>query len=143
MAKTDLYIFDTNTLISAFLISGSVAFFALEKAIANGTLVFSTETFAEFEQVLFRKKFDKYFSEQERIQIIERLAHVSIFIKPLSNGSYCRDPDDDKLLNLAIDISAYCIVSGDNDLLVLHPFKNIPIIKASVFRDLFADDIKQ
>jgi putative PIN family toxin of toxin-antitoxin system len=133
MAKTDRYIFDTNTLISAFLIPDSVSFLAVEKAINNGILCFTNETFAEFEQVLFRKKFDKYFTETERIQIIERLANIGEFYVPIADGAYCRDPDDDKLLNLAIDISATCIVSGDNDLLILHPFNNIPIIKASDF----------
>ncbi len=40
----------------------------------------------------------------------------------------CRDPDDDKVLALAIAAQADLIVSGDNDLLVLQPFKGIPIL---------------
>jgi putative PIN family toxin of toxin-antitoxin system len=40
----------------------------------------------------------------------------------------CRDPDDDKYLELAVDAEADCIVSGDKDLLVLDPFRGIPII---------------
>jgi len=42
-----------------------------------------------------------------------------------------RDPKDDKFLNLAIDASASCIITGDKDLLILHPFENIPILLPS------------
>ena len=39
----------------------------------------------------------------------------------------CRDPKDDMVLALALAAQVDLIVSGDNDLLVLHPFKDIPI----------------
>ena len=40
----------------------------------------------------------------------------------------CRDPNDDKFLELALSGGADCIVSGDKDLLVLHPFRGVPIV---------------
>jgi predicted nucleic acid-binding protein len=45
----------------------------------------------------------------------------------------CRDPKDDKFLNLALDSDAAYIISGDNYLLVLHPFYNVSIISSSDF----------
>ena len=42
--------------------------------------------------------------------------------------SDCRDPKDDKFLELALNGKATHIVSGDEDLLVLHPFRGIPIL---------------
>ncbi|HEY5210063.1 MAG TPA: putative toxin-antitoxin system toxin component, PIN family [Stellaceae bacterium] len=49
----------------------------------------------------------------------------------------CRDPTDDKFLELAINGRADVIVSGDADLLVLHPFRGIPIVLPPVFlRDI-------
>lgn len=45
----------------------------------------------------------------------------------------CRDPTDDKFLELAINGAADVIVSGDADLLVLHPFRGIPILSPAGF----------
>jgi uncharacterized protein len=45
----------------------------------------------------------------------------------------CRDPGDDKSLELAINGLADFIVSGDADLLTLHPFRGIPIIPPATF----------
>ena len=45
----------------------------------------------------------------------------------------CRDPKDDHVLELAVNGQATCVVSGDNDLLTLHPFRDIPILKPAEF----------
>ena len=45
----------------------------------------------------------------------------------------CRDPTDDKFLELAINSRADLIVSGDGDLLALGPFCQIPIVTPGVF----------
>ena len=39
----------------------------------------------------------------------------------------CRDPDDNKLLEIAVAGRADCLVTGDQDLLVLDPFRGIPV----------------
>jgi predicted nucleic acid-binding protein len=45
----------------------------------------------------------------------------------------CRDPDDDKLLEIAVAGNADCLVTGDQDLLILHPFQGVPIITPAAF----------
>jgi predicted nucleic acid-binding protein len=45
----------------------------------------------------------------------------------------CRDPKDDKFLELAISGGASYIVSGDADLLTLHPFRGIAVITPQDF----------
>ena len=72
MSPTKRFIIDTNTLISSLLIKDSVTFKAMEKARNIGSIIFSEETFLEFELVLFRKKFDRYFSKEERLQIVQK-----------------------------------------------------------------------
>ncbi len=52
----------------------------------------------------------------------------------------CRDPTDDKFLELAVDGQADMIVTGDLDLLVLNPFRGIPIIDPAAFVLGIADD---
>ena len=45
----------------------------------------------------------------------------------------CRDPDDDKLLEIAAVGRADCLVTGDQDLLILNPFQRIPILTPAGF----------
>jgi putative PIN family toxin of toxin-antitoxin system len=48
----------------------------------------------------------------------------------------CRDPDDVKVLGLAVSASADCIVTGDKDLLILKEFQGIPILTPRSFSDI-------
>ena len=41
----------------------------------------------------------------------------------------CRDPKDDKYLELAFAAGAETIVSSDDDLLVLHPWRGVRILR--------------
>ena len=45
----------------------------------------------------------------------------------------CRDPKDDKFLELAVNGRADVIVSGDADLLTLGPFRGIPVLTPAAF----------
>ena len=45
----------------------------------------------------------------------------------------CRDPKDNKFLEAAIAARADVIVTGDADLLALHPFRGIPILSPAAF----------
>lgn len=61
------FVFDTNTLISAFLLIDSINRKAIIRAILDGEIAFSSETLNEFKEVIFRKIFDSYFvSDDER-----------------------------------------------------------------------------
>ena len=57
-----------------------------------------------------------------------KIYHPVVFDKPI-----CRDPDDDKFLACALSSKSKFLVSGDKDLLELHPFKKTPIVKAAEF----------
>ena len=50
-----LFVLDTNNLVSAFLIEGTITAQAMDKAVVLGQLVFSDATMNEFVEVLFRK----------------------------------------------------------------------------------------
>lgn len=135
---SDIFVFDTNSLISAALVSTSVSRKALDKAIALGELAISKETFDEVIEVLFRKKFDKYFpDENERWTLIKNLELNATLFLPDIIITACRDPKDNKFLELAVFAKSSCIISGDNDLLVLHPFRKIAILNAVDFINTF------
>lgn len=98
-----------------------------------GEVVYSDETWSEFLNVLFRAKFDKYFTIEEREQIAERF-HLSFRqVNVNVTISECRDEKDNIFLELAVSANASCVISGDSDLLILSPFRNIPIVNAADF----------
>jgi putative PIN family toxin of toxin-antitoxin system len=135
--KTKRFVFDTNSLISALIIPSSISRLSLKKADQSGILVFSKETLIELNEVLIRSKFDKYVSLDDRLEYIERLESRGEIIETVSNFTDCRDIKDNKFLNIAYDSQALCIVTGDQDLLVLNPFNGLPIISASYFLNQF------
>ena len=135
---SNFFVFDTNSLISAALIITSINRKALDKAISLGRLAVSDNTLDEFIEVLFRKKFDKYFfNDEERWIIINKLEMSVTLFSPDLSITDCRDPKDNKFLELAVSANAACIITGDKDLLTLHPFRGIPILNAADFLNNF------
>jgi putative PIN family toxin of toxin-antitoxin system len=134
---TKVFVFDTNSLISAHLLPSSTVRKAFDLAIAKGILVHSRETFSEFLEVFARPKFDKYIPLEERLNAISQIELKSQLIDVNVPVVACRDPKDDKFLALALAIQADCIITGDEDLLVLHPFLEIPILSPSNFLNTF------
>lgn len=133
MKKIKVFVVDTNTLISAFLLPKSTSRQAIDKALTIGDIVISDETINEFSDTFIRSKFDKYISLELRLEIIEDFKSISTLIKTKVVITACRDPKDNKFLELAISGKAEFIITGDNDLLVLNPFKNVSIVSATEF----------
>ena len=80
-----------------------------------------------------RSKFDKYISLDIRYQFLAkiRLESDQILISELINK--CRDPKDNKFLEVAVNGNATHIITGDQDLLELHPFRGISILTLRQF----------
>jgi uncharacterized protein len=137
MMKTDFWVFDTNTLMSALLSEDSTSGKALKKARSNGSLLISSETAHEYFDVFSRSKFDKYISLETRLAFIENIITNSLLIEIREKVTACRDPGDNKFLELVVSAGASAIITGDKDLLVLHPFQNISIVSPADFIQLF------
>ena len=123
---TDKYfVIDVNVLISAFLFARSKPRQALDKAQSIGIVLLSDAVLAELIEVLTRPKFDRYISKRIREQLTNELAQAALFLDPNEQITECRDAKDNKYLELAIAGKAQCIMTGDRDLLVLNPFREI------------------
>ncbi|NMF65643.1 putative toxin-antitoxin system toxin component, PIN family [Brasilonema octagenarum UFV-OR1] len=133
MTNKQRFVFDTNVLISAFLFSQSKPRQALEQAQDIGVLIFSSSVFSELREVLYRRKFDRYLTEERRQELLEDLTQTAQFIDVTEQISECRDPKDNKYLELAVSGQAECIVTGDDDLLVLNSFRGIEILTVQEF----------
>ncbi|MBE9216146.1 putative toxin-antitoxin system toxin component, PIN family [Plectonema cf. radiosum LEGE 06105] len=133
MTNQRRFVFDTNVIISAFLFSQSKPRQALDIAQDIGILILSNSVFAELEEVLSRQKFEKYLTLERRQEFLENFTKTVDFIDVEQQIDKCRDPKDDKYLELAVSGKAECIITGDNDLLVLNRFRGIEIISVQEF----------
>ncbi|WP_426147976.1 putative toxin-antitoxin system toxin component, PIN family [Polaromonas sp. DSR2-3-2] len=134
-------VLDTSTLVSAALRIGSVPHQALLKALGSCEICASSATLNELEQVLRRDKFDRYLDAQTRLSfvaLVRQHAHLFGVLESdeLSVQPACRDPKDNKFLALALVFEADAIISSDNDLLVLSPWRSIPILTPAGFVSL-------
>lgn len=130
------FVIDTNVLVSGILIFQSSSDQAYKKARSIGKILFSESSSQELEEILKRPKFNKYVSLESRNQFITKFKLESEQITITETINICRDSKDNKFLELAINGNADFIITGDQDLLVLNPFRGIKIITVNQFLKL-------
>jgi len=126
-------VIDTGILVSAALRPESVPALALEKALLHFEVCASAETLAELESVLLRDKFDRYAPVSLRQAFVSGLRSHLATIDVRMTITDCTDPKDNKFLALAETCGAEMIVASDADLIVMHPWRDIPILPPSAF----------
>lgn len=127
------FVLDANVIISAFLLKTSKPRQVLEIIKNNHLILLSEIIIQELKEVLYRTKFERYLSLEIRKNLLNILIESSLIIEINEVINECRDAKDNKYLELAVSGSASYIITGDNDLLVLNPFRNIKIIKPDDF----------
>lgn len=88
--------------------------------------------------MLTRPKFSAYVDVQDAIDTAQSLAGIAEIVSVTTTIAACRDPDDNKFLALALTGGAHIIITGDDDLLTLHPFQDVDILTPRRFLDRFA-----
>jgi len=129
MKGKDRVVLDTNVLISGLLLPGSVPAQAVRTAVNESEILVSRDTLEELSSVLFRPKFDSLINASERQRFFDLLLRTAEYVTVTHQVRLCRDPKDDKYLELAISGGADLLITGDNDLLALSPFREIGIIR--------------
>ncbi len=122
---------DTNVLLSAALSPAGAPAILLAWLLVNTSLVLSKATLGELQTRIFKPKFDRYLSLETRKRILHDVSAAAIWTEvqaDLAAQRFCRDPDDDAFIHVAIAADACAIVSGDADLLVLDPIRAIRIL---------------
>ncbi len=127
------FVLDTNVLISAVLIENGVPAAALKKAEAQGAILYSYATLAEFSQVLLRPKFLRYITPDDVEGLLARIHRTWDRINIIHQIQKCRDPKDDMFLELAVNGQADMLITGDKDLLALAPYRGLEIVSPSHF----------
>jgi uncharacterized protein len=120
--KADRVVADTTVLISAALSAGGPPARLVKHVLLHGRLLFSDVTFAELHTRLWRPKFDRYVSIEDRKQLLHDFGAAGVWVDvpaAIAARQFSRDADDDKFLQLALAGGASLLVSGDRDLLDL------------------------
>ena len=126
-----MIVFDASTLVGAALKADSVPERALLRAEEIDVLALSSAVDAELSEVLSRPKFTRAVSAERLQRFLDLLRTSSLWFEPSVNVADCRDPKDNKYLELALASGAETIVSSDNDLIVLHPWRGVKILSAA------------
>jgi len=125
-------VLDTNVLISAILFGGKPRQI-LEKAIRGDIrLCLSEPIQEELKGVLQRSKFDY---SPEMIQfILTELIGIADFVNPSETlNVVLEDPEDNRILECAVEAKANYIVSGDFHLQKINTYRNTEVANVATF----------
>jgi uncharacterized protein len=130
-------VIDTNDFISALI--GKSHRKKLEMVFNHSSIeIYADENLInEIKEVAYRDKFRKYVSTEDVDIFIEIIKYRLHFIKSTSKIFDSTDPDDNYLLELAVDSGAEYLITGDKKhLLSLNPYMKIQIIRLSQFLEI-------
>jgi putative PIN family toxin of toxin-antitoxin system len=135
MSDTEQLVLDTNVVLSGLLFPGSTPSQALLKA-QHCMVLASDATLLELIEVMERVRFDRYIERSVRQRLVAEFVNACERVQIPSPIHACRDPRDDKFLEVAVHGHADLIVTGDEDLLALNPFRGIAILTPAEYLNL-------
>jgi putative PIN family toxin of toxin-antitoxin system len=125
---------DTNVFGSAIIFPRSVPRQVVDHALDHdGVVLFSEATMTELAEVLSRSKFNSFVSRTERELFLAQIESAAEFVPIIQLVRACRDPNDDKLLEVALNGRADVIVTRDADLLRMHPWRGVAIFSPTSY----------
>lgn len=119
---------DTNILLSFLMKRTSKPGIVVTHVLQQHQLLLSTSTLQEITDKYSKAKFRAYFSEEEGQALVQLLAQVGEIVPVNLMITDCRDTKDNQFLELAVAGDVNLLVTGDKDLLDLHPYHGIPIL---------------
>ena len=128
-----MIVFDASAVVSAALRATSVPERALLLAESVDLFALSAEVDGEIAEVLSRPRFAQAVTPERRTRILDLLRSDAVWFEPTERVTDCRDAKDNRYLELALAANAGIIVSGDSDLLVLHPWRGVHILQPAAY----------
>ena len=116
-------------MVSAALKVDSVPERALLRAEEVDVFALSAAVDTEIAEVLGRPRFAHTIPIERREHVLDILRREAVWFEPTMRVADCRDPKDDKYLELALAAGVETIVSSDDDLLTLHPWRGVRILR--------------
>jgi putative PIN family toxin of toxin-antitoxin system len=128
MSRPQQIVLDNNLVISRILSTRGVAATVFDLLYDSCILLTSEPVLAELRNVIAREKFDRYVAAAARREFVEWYAAAAKLVCISHVVSECRDAKDNKLLELVLSGHADVLVTGDDDLLCLHPWRGVAIV---------------
>lgn len=126
--KAERWVIDTNVLISAALLRGSLPAARVGRVLRSCRIVFSSATFAELETRIWRPKFRRDITLENRELVLHDLAAAAEWVEPARVATNSGDADDDKFVHAALAARARWLVAADSDLLTLGQVEDVVIL---------------
>jgi putative PIN family toxin of toxin-antitoxin system len=133
MRTTQRVVVDTNVFLSGLLREPSTPGQVAARARRNAIVLVSQATMQELADVLAETKFDRYLTVEQRLQFIRLIASIAEHVPIIHPIRECRDPKDDKFLEVALNGRADVIITGDDDLLQMNSWRGIEILSPSAY----------
>lgn len=115
-------VIDTNVWISAALAPAGTPAKVVRQVLQHGVPVFSATTFDDLRSRLWKPKFDRWLSLDQRQSLLHDLDACALWVDPgtdITQHTFTRDRDDDAFIHAALAAQAAWLLTGDQDLLVL------------------------
>jgi hypothetical protein len=106
---------------------------AFRAARANDTVAMSQGVFDEVSDVLHRPRLARFVDPDLRADLLDQLISATAWFEPSATVQDCRDAKDDKYLDLALASQATIIVSSDQDLLAMDPWRGVRILRPAEY----------
>lgn len=99
-------VLDVSSLVGALLKAGSVPERALLHARSHASICLSRAVEQEIRTVFSRPKFSRYVTPERTERILELIVSAAIWVEPSVAVTDCRDPTDNRYLELALAAQA-------------------------------------
>jgi putative PIN family toxin of toxin-antitoxin system len=123
-------VLDTNVLVAALIARGTCSDL-LEHCVRQHTVVSSQSLLNELRDVLEKKFRQRAIDVRAVLQLFGE-TFTLVTPDPL-DPPVCRDRDDDIVLATALAGACATIITGDQDLLILNPFRGVQVLAPSAF----------
>lgn len=124
-------VIDTNVWISGLLTRTGAAALLTRHVVQQDQAVFTAQTFAELKERMWRPKFDRYVTLEQRKKLLHDVKTNALWIEvppDISATTFCRDTSDDMFIHAAQAAQSTWLVTGDDDCLSLHPLGHLQIL---------------
>ena len=128
-----MIVFDTSTLVGAASRRTGVPHRAFLHALRADRVAVSEGTLSELREVLARPRLARFLPPELCHEVLALLTVSGVPFAPGERVADCRDPKDDLFLELALASGASILVSSDNDLLVLHSWRGVRILRPAEY----------
>ena len=127
-------VIDTNVLISGIIFGGKPSKI-IELLFGKKISVFASPEMVDEYKIIYGELGERYAKRTHNE--LNEIINSMIILPSHSHIEACRDPDDNKFIECAIDNRCIYIVSGDKDLLILEQYEDIGILTVSEFLEQY------